>query len=128
MSCGLREELKEESPLFTWVIQPCEGGARSFEGAGWDTWGCCLHWDIPACSRTAGMCVCSCHLSSVEGYVSRALQLLKNSLVSFRDVHVGLEMTLLSTSQAASMVGGPSLIFGVSTRGSFSFIEILARI
>lgn len=30
MSCGLREKLKEEPSLFTWVIQPCEGGARSF--------------------------------------------------------------------------------------------------
>lgn len=37
MSCGLREELKEESPLFARVIQPCDEGAGSLGGAGWDT-------------------------------------------------------------------------------------------
>lgn len=31
VSCGLQEKLKEESPLFTQVIQPCDGGAW------WDT-------------------------------------------------------------------------------------------
>lgn len=41
---------------------------------------------------------CSCHLSIGEGFVSIALSLLKNNLVSFRDMPVWLESTLLSTS------------------------------
>lgn len=77
--------------------------------------GCCLQWDISACSREAGMCLCSCYLSRIEGYVSRALQLLKNSIVSFKDVLVGFESTLLYTLRTASMVPCPSPIFGVST-------------
>lgn len=55
-------------------------------------------------SKAASVCLCSCHLSSIEGYISRVLQLLEHSLVIFKDVPVGLESTVLSASQTASMV------------------------
>ena len=45
MSCGLKEELKEESPLFTRVIQPCDGGA------GWDTGA--TAYGAAVCTRTS---------------------------------------------------------------------------
>lgn len=53
VSCGLREELKEEFLLFhntalwqgSWMGHWCSS-----------TWGCCLHQGVSACSRAAGMC------------------------------------------------------------------------
>lgn len=45
MSCGLREELKEESPLFNRAIQPCDGGA------GWDAGAAA--YGAAVCTRTS---------------------------------------------------------------------------
>lgn len=82
VSRGLRKELKEEFLLFpTFMIQQQHMGLLSAPG----------HFSLQQSSWDV---FCSCHLSILEGCVSRALRLLKIHIVSFRDMPVWLESTL----------------------------------
>lgn len=79
VSRGLRKELKEEFLFFsTFMIQPCD------RGAGWELE---LVGLLSALGHFSSQHIswhvfCSCHLSIVEGCVSRALKLLKNIILS----------------------------------------------
>lgn len=127
VSHGLRKELEEEFLLFsTCMIQPCD------RGAGWTL----VQQHVGLLSAPGQLSLqqsswdvfCSCHLSIVEGCVSRAPRLLKNNLVSFRDMPVWLGSTLLSISRTAGVVGCPSPIFSVTAPDAFSFTETWAMV